>query len=230
MKLPLIVSLPHAGLEIPDELKDYCILSDEEIVKDGDEGAWEIYQELEATVEAFQTTDIARAFVDINRAADDIRLDGVVKTHTTWNQPVCNRELPAELVETLIEKYWKPYHENLSKLSRKGVKLGIDCHTMAAVGPPVGPDTGKKRPAICLSNAEGTCPEDLIMRMADCFEDAFREKVRINDPFTGGYIIRTHASELPWVQIEISRGDFMSVAEKKARTLSAINTLGAQLL
>jgi formiminoglutamase len=196
MKLPYLVSLPHAGLEVPEELKEYCILNHDDIVKDGDEEAYEIYSELEKIVEAFQTTTIARAFVDMNRPKDDIRLDGVVKTHTIWDQPIYNQEIPIPLINKLIDKYWKPYHENLSRLSRSHIKLGIDCHTMAATGPPIGPDTGKKRPLVCLSNANKTCPDDWIKRMAECFENMLNYEVKINDPFTGGYIIREHSTEI----------------------------------
>lgn len=224
MKLPFLVSLPHAGLDTPDELKEYCVLSHEGIVKDGDEQAWDIYSGLESIVEGFQTTSIARAFVDLNRASDDIRLDGVVKTHTTWNQPIYNRKLENDIIELLIAKYWKPYHEALSRLGRKEIKLGIDCHTMAAIGPPVGPDTGKVRPAVCLSNSHSTCPDEWIQLMKKCFEDAFNEKVRINDPFTGGYITKYHSTEMPWIQIEISRGDFMSVSRKEELVLEALTS------
>lgn len=222
MKLPFLVSLPHAGLDVPEELEDYCILSHNEIVKDGDEQAWEIYSELEALAESFQTTNIARAFVDLNRAPDDIRLDGVVKTHTIFNQPIYDRPLPDALIKTLIKKYWMPYHEGLTRLSSHGVKLGIDCHTMASVGPLVGPDTGKPRPAVCLSNAYGTCPEQWIQIMKDCFESTIKDEVRINDPFAGGHIIRSHGNEIPWIQIEISRGDFMSIPQKREGVITAL--------
>jgi len=42
-----------------------------------------------------------------------------------------------------------------------GVMLGIDCHTMAAKGPPIGPDPGKERPLVCLSNARRDLPSKL---------------------------------------------------------------------
>lgn len=215
MKLPYLVSLPHAGLDVPEELKNYSILSQNDIIKDGDEGAWGIYHELENMVVAFQTTNIARAYVDLNRSENDICLDGVIKTHTIWNQPIYNRELPKKLIKDLINKYWKPYHKGLTKLSQLGVKLGIDCHTMAETGPPIGPDTGDKRPMVCLSNANNTCSDDWIMRMAKCFENAINYEVKINSPFTGGYIIKEHSSEIPWIQIEISRGDILTVDEKR---------------
>ena len=41
----------------------------------------------------------------------------------------------------------------------------------------------------------------------------------INHPFKGGYIIRSHAMKIPWIQIELSREDFFSLEEKSIRPL-----------
>jgi formiminoglutamase len=221
MKLPLLLSVPHAGLLIPDEVKELVTLSEQDIIEDGDKGAAEIYWPLEREVAAFVTTKVARAIVDMNRAEDDRRQDGIVKTHTCWNVPVYGEPLSEELVQILLERYYRPYHAKLSNFPN-GIKLGIDCHTMAAEGPPVGPDPGKTRPEICLSNADRTCPQDWLESLAECFGEAFESEVSINDPFKGGYIIRSHASELPWVQLELSRAPFLSNREKSERVIEAL--------
>lgn len=221
MTLPLLLSVPHAGLLVPHEVKELVILSKDEIIKDGDEGAAEIYWPLEKEVAAFVKTDAARAVVDMNRARDDRRKDGVVKSHTCWNVPVY-REFPAEeLIDILLEKYYKPYHSRLSRFPQ-GIRLGVDCHTMAAEGPPVGPDPGEARPAICLSNADGTCPQEWLESLAECFTETFEMEPSLNHPFNGGYIIRAHAIELPWVQLELSRAPFLTNPEKSNRVLEAL--------
>jgi N-formylglutamate amidohydrolase len=43
--------------------------------------------------------------------------------------------------KTLIEKYHRPYHQKLTRFAEQAI-LGVDCHTMAEKGPPVGPDSG----------------------------------------------------------------------------------------
>ena len=223
MTLPLLLSVPHAGLLVPPEVKDVVILSDKDIVDDGDSGAAEIYWPLENEAAAFVTTEAARAVVDMNRAEDDRRKDGIIKTHTCWDVPVYS-DFPAEdVIEKLLVKYYRPYHAQLSRVP-EGIKLGIDCHTMAAEGPPVGPDPGKIRPAICLSNADGTCPQDWIESLAELFGKAFEAEVSINHPFKGGYIIRAHASELPWVQLELSRAPFLTDPEKGKRILKSLTS------
>jgi N-formylglutamate amidohydrolase len=197
------------------------MLTEEEIIADGDEGASEIY-DLRGEVAAYVAADIARAIVDVNRKEDDRRLDGVVKTHTIWNVPVYRKPLREDIIETLLARYYRPYHEKLSALAVGDVLLGLDCHTMVSEAPPVGPEPGSPRPSLCLSNAEGTCPDEWTKGLAGVLERAFGLGVAINSPFTGGYIIRSHAGELPWVQLEVSRGRFMSPAEKRARLLRAL--------
>jgi N-formylglutamate deformylase len=229
MRLPILVSVPHAGLRVPDEVADRCILSPEEIARDGDEFASEIYA-LERDVAGFVTADVARAVVDLNRAEDDRRKDGVVKTHTCWDVPVYREALPEAVVEQLLERYHRPYHAELTRWADGRVRIGVDCHTMAAVGPPVGPDPGLERPWVCLSNADGTCPGHWLDGLRACFLAEFGGNVRINDPFTGGYITRMHAADMPWVQVEVSRGPFQSPPDKRARVQKALRAWARETL
>jgi N-formylglutamate deformylase len=221
MTLPLLLSTPHAGLWVPPEVADLVTLSEQQIIEDGDEGAAEIYRPLENDVAAFVTTEVARAIIDLNRAEDDRRQDGVIKTHTCWNVPVYAESLSDHLIEVLLEKYYRPYHAQLSQFP-EGIKLGVDCHTMAAKGPPIGPDPEQMRPAICLSNAAGSCPPEWLESLASCFSKTFEAEASINSPFKGGYIIRAHAKELPWVQLEISRAPFLTNREKCERILESL--------
>jgi N-formylglutamate amidohydrolase len=213
--------VPHAGLTVPPEAQPYCALTTGEIIQDGDEGAAEIYA-LESQVAAFVTTEIARAIVDMNREESDRRADGVVKTHTCWNVPVYHEFPPDDAIEALLARYYRPYHERLTAAARQNVVLGVDCHTMAAKGPPIGPRAGIERPRICLSNADGTCPQAWMKSLAGCFERSFECSISVNDPFKGGYLIRSHAGELPWVQLELSRAPFLTSEEKRERVLAAL--------
>ena len=220
MKLPILISVPHCGLEVPQEVKEINLLSSEEIARDGDEQAAEIYG-LAEHVKAYVTTPIARCFVDLNRAQTDRGADGVVKTHTCWQVPIYREPLHEALVQVLLEKYYHPYHQQISQHAAQ-VKLGIDCHTMAAVGPPVGPDAGLPRPAVCLSNADNAFPQSWMKQLAQCMQKAFDTPISLNHPFKGGYITRTHAKEIPWVQLELSRGSFCSVPEKQEKVWQGI--------
>ncbi len=225
MTLPFLISVPHGGLWVPPEVEDLCILTPEQVAKDGDEGAAKIYAFADQ-VAAHVTAKVARAIVDPNRAPNDFSKDGVIKTHTCWNKPIYRRALPPETRRTLLERYWRPYHAELSRRADHGVILGVDCHTMAAQAPPVSPDSGAQRPPLCLSNGDGTtCPPKVFAQVAQAFEKAFAFPVSRNTPFRGGYIIHAHAHEVPWVQLELSRAPFASPSEKRAAILAALRDL-----
>lgn len=228
MTLPLAISLPHAGFSVPPEVADLCLLSREQIARDGDEGAREVYAGLEGEVAAFVDTPVGRAIVDPNRAPDDLRADGVVKTHTCFREPVYREPLAPDRVKALLERYYHPYHARLAGAARTGVELGVDCHTMLSQAPPIDAHPGRERPAICLSDGCGaTCPGALVEALARCLERAFGRPVSRNDPFGGGYIVRRHAAELPWVQLELSRAAFASDVEKAARVRAALRAFCA---
>ncbi|MHC4138397.1 MAG: N-formylglutamate amidohydrolase [Planctomycetota bacterium] len=220
-KLPLLISVPHAGLAIPPEVEPFNLLTPDKIIADGDEGSREIYA-IKELVNTFVTTDIARAFVDVNRKENDLSKDGVVKTHTCWNIPVYKSPLSPTLIKQLLDRYYFPYHAQLTNSAGKDTMLAIDCHTMASSGPPVGPDIGLVRPMVCLSNADGTCPEEWFYLLADCLCEAFGCKVSLNKPFRGGYIIRHHSKEISWLQLELSRNPSLSIEYKRNAVVSAL--------
>jgi len=220
-KLPLLISVPHAGLSIPPEVGLSNLLTPDQIIADGDEGSREIYA-IEELVNKFVTTDIARAFVDVNRKENDLSKDGVVKTHTCWDIPVYKSPLSPTLIKQLLGHYYFPFHAQLTNSTGKEVMLAIDCHTMASSGPPVGPDPESVRPMVCLSNADGTCPEEWFCLLADCLSEAFSCEVSLNKPFRGGYIIRHHANEISWLQLELSRDNSLSNEYKRNAVISAL--------
>lgn len=221
-KLPIFLSIPHAGLSVPPEVQSICLLNEDQIRKDGDEGASEIYA-IEEHVQAAISTDIARAFVDLNRAEDDLRPDGVVKTTTIWGESIYRETLNDELIETLIQRYHRPYHDQLRRAADSEARLFVDCHTMADEGPPVGPDTGQKRPLVCLGDCQGTSlPPEWSDWLMSAFRESFGDDVTLNQPFSGGYITQTQKQHAPWIQLEFSRTSAVPDTEKRKGLLHAL--------
>lgn len=221
---PLLISIPHGGTGMPIELKSRVCITEKDLFDDMDPYTREIYHP-GSRVMAITTTDIARAFIDLNRAADDRppkNPDGVVKSMTCFKKPIykIGREPDDRLTGQLLEKYYYPYHEKLKTLSGEpGIKLALDCHSMAASPPPIAPDAGRdnleKRPLICLGDVNGrACDRATTEKLAVCFRDAFgleKTDVSIDLPFSGGYITRTYGNKpLPWVQVEMNRSMYLS--------------------
>ncbi len=226
---PVVLSIPHGGTAAPVELQGRVSLDRYGIHDDSDPFVREIYDLGERVAEVI-STDIARAFVDLNRAPDDLppaNPDGLVKTLTCVGQPIYTpgKELDARLIARLIDTYYTPYHARLERAVQKpGLVLGIDCHSMLPVGPPIGPDTGQPRPMICVGNARGrACPTELAERFAACLRAAFclePHQVSLNQPFGGGYITRTYGGNpVPWLQVEMNRALYLDPRWFERRTL-----------
>ena len=233
MKLPVLLSVPHGGLLIPEELADYTLFTEKLIKIDSDSGSKAIYHPLERHVAGFVTIPYARCFVDMNRADDDRRSDGVVKTHAAWGHKLYHTTPPEETFQAVIGRYHTPYHQRLSELAlSSGAKLGVDCHTMCEFAPPNAPDSeGVERPMVCLSDKRGeSISAEWMDRLMYWFGQAFEGfEVRKNSPFSGGYITRRHMTELPFIQIEISRTNKISDAEKGIRVLEALTNFSTEM-
>lgn len=220
-KLPVLISVPHGGSEIPSEIANRVCITPKDQFEDGDALTREIYG-IKNEVLAYVEGNIARAFVDLNRDANDRppkNPDGVVKSMTCLGKPIYHRdqELNDDLTDLLLKKYYLPYHQSIRTTldCKKNLKLMLDCHTMEAVGPKISPDPGKVRPKFCLGNNHGkSCPAEMVQRMAHCIKIAFAlndDDVIINKPFAGGFITQTYANKpIPCIQIEMSRNLYLA--------------------
>ena len=219
-KLSVLLSIPHGGTKKPPELEKLLCITDQDLFDDSDPFVIEIY-ELSDKVQRVITTDIARAFVDLNRSINDLppkNPDGLIKSSTCYQKPIYlqGKEPDATLRETLIKKYYQPYHRLIQQSLRElDLQLCLDCHSMAEIAPNISPDGGnKKRPLFCLSNQDGkTSSQNMINILADCISESFsieRNEVSLNDPFHGGYITKTYGTNvIPWIQIEMNRSLYL---------------------
>ena len=220
MSFPVLLSIPHGGDQIPPELSNFVVISKQDMLADSDAYTREIYG-IQDQVAFVVETSIARVFVDLNRASTDLppaNPDGIVKSQSCHGVQVYRDEiwLNQSLVNTLLEKYYHPYHLKIQSVltQHKNLELMIDCHSMEAIGPVVGPDPGIERPAICLGSRHGqSCSPATIKHMARAMCRAFdleKEQVTIDQPFAGGYITRSYGNNpLPCIQIELNRGLYL---------------------
>ena len=224
MTLPVLLSIPHGGDRTPPEAASLSALDDAGIFSDGDACTREIY-DLGDAVAAVHQAEVARAFVDLNRAPEDRppdNPDGVVKSLTADRIAVWRGggAPPGDLANTLVARYWRPYHDRLAELATdRTLRVAFDCHSMAEFAPAIAPRPGEPRPRFCLSNAGGaTASASLLADLADALAGAFdcpREEIRLNDPFQGGHITRRHGASFaaggtPWVQIEMNRNWYLA--------------------
>lgn len=212
-KLPFLVSIPHGGLQIPEEVNKINILSDKDLLMDSDAFTQQIYAS-EKFVKYEIKTEIARAYVDLSREEFKIApeyKDGLIKSHTCYNKKIYSSQPDKKLQALLIEKYYSPYHENLSELLNDSeLILALDCHSMAETGPDISPDKGKERPLINLGDNMNMSANPLYTKLLkQAFTDVFgfeKDDISINKPFKGGYITRKYGKNpVDVIQIEMNR-------------------------
>ena len=220
-KLPILLSIPHGGTKRPPELDGHLCITEHDQFDDSDPFVVEIY-DLRDKAQRVIKTEIARAFVDLNRSLQDLppkNPDGLLKSMTCYQKPIYinGKEPNDSLTRMLIEMYYKPYHRDIQKnIHELELQLCLDCHSMAEVAPEISPDRNKKkRPLFCLSNQDGkTSSQDMIDLLAYCISDSFsieRNEISLNDPFHGGHITKTYGNNpVPWIQVEMNRSMYLS--------------------
>ena len=220
-KLPILLSIPHGGTRKPSELEGHLSITNKDLFDDSDPFVIELY-DLGDKIQRVIKTDIARAFVDLNRSIDDMppnNPDGLIKSKTCYDKPIyTNGKEPDDSLKTmLIELYYNPYHQAIQKsLDELDLQLCLDCHSMAATAPYFSPDkTQSKRPLFCISNNDGqTSSQEMIELLADSISKSYfidRDDISINDPFHGGHITKTYGNKpLPWIQVEMNRSLYLS--------------------
>ncbi|QKS70426.1 N-formylglutamate amidohydrolase [Paenalkalicoccus suaedae] len=230
-KLPIFVSVPHGGTKVPEGLRNKLLLSELEIVHDGDTWTGELF-DFKELAHVFVSQSVARIVVDMNRAPGDLpphNVDGVVKTVAVTGENVWKPSLSEEEIRDLVETIHAPYHEAMREGLLQPISFGVDCHTMLAESPVIGGGEAITRPLFCISNRGGedgieedepvTASPAFMHRMRELIEEAFAdygidgvELCVINAPFKGGYVTQLHGAQTdkPFVQLEINRRLYMS--------------------
>ena len=214
-KIPFLITIPHGGQDTPPELKNMVALNNDDMLADGDAFTTDIY-DIPEKYTACIKTNIARAFIDMNRPMDQLPPDfpdGIIKSMTCYKKSVYlpEKQPSPSLVSQLIRNYYLPFHQKIQKtIQQKNILIGLDCHSMAGTSPPISSKPGISRPKICLSNNFGkSCNHEIITLLSDCFKEVFlfkQNEVMINSPFSGGHIIQTYGNQpKPWIQIELNR-------------------------
>ena len=214
---PILVSIPHGGSAVPEEVADCVALTEEELLGYTDLYTLDIYK----VDNVYLTIDpTSRVIVDPNRAPDDISreyeqsAEGVIVL-TTWDGKKVYKdgaEPGQEMADLLIQRYHEPYHSKIEEVMPQ-VQFLIDGHSYLPVGPKLKKDSGQPRPDINLGNMNySSCSREHTVFFREFFEER-GYSVGINFPYTGKYILGHHCHRrrippflVPGIQVEINQG------------------------
>lgn len=226
-RLPVLLSVPHAGRDYPDWLvdlsrngrKSLTALEDPLV----DRLVWRAMGQGAGAVIA----QAPRAAVDCNRAEDEIDPAiirghrrtrpsprargglGIVPSRTAadgnlWRQPIGSDEL-----ERRLESAYLPYHRAIEEqlslvVARFGCALLLDCHSMP-------PSKGAAQVVFGDRFGRSAAPWLTAQALAVATEAGFTAAA--NDPFAGGHVLDRHGSPhtgVHAIQIEVDRRCYLT--------------------
>jgi len=198
--MKVVCHIPHASLTVPDDVREQFVLSDEELWVElklmTDRFTDELFGEVlaDATDVIFP---VSRLVVDPERFEDDVDEPmasvgmGVIYEQTSAKAPL-RREISSIERKQLIDSYYRPHHDRLTKAVREAVHNGeqclvLDCHSFPSKALPYELDNSLDRLEICLGTDEFHTPDWITDLAARTFQDA-GFSVAINEPFAGALV------------------------------------------
>ncbi len=226
-RVPLLISLPHVGTEIPPEVAERLVpraLASEDT-------DWHLEQLYRPIAEKLGASLIvprySRYVIDLNRPPDDQPLypgasggTGLVPTRFFTDDPLYlpGAEPDATAIAARREAYWKPYHDALAaELARlraeHGHALLFDGHSIRSELPWL---FEGQLPALNLGTADGaSCAPAITERLAALLAAQTQFSQVVNGRFKGGYITRHYGQPsqgVHAVQLEMCQRCYMSEA------------------
>jgi len=220
---PLLISLPHDGSHIPDDIAARMRPNAQRSV-DTDWHVGRLYEPLARALGASVIRPVAsRYVVDLNRPADGHALypgkreTGLVSTIGFDGEPLYldGAEPTAEEMQRRVNAYWRPYHEALSQeLDRLRAEHGRvvlwDGHSIRSHVPML---FEGRLPDFNLGTADGaSCSPSLQEKLAGVLEAQSHYSYAVNGRFKGGYITRHYGQPergVQAVQLELSQLNYM---------------------
>jgi N-formylglutamate deformylase len=241
-KVPFILSVPHCGIEFPDEIKDDYKLELRNAPDDTDWFVQDLYNfatELGITI---IYAKYSRWVIDLNRDPESKPLynDGRIITALTTTTDFFGNKIyvsedhepnEAEINRRLTHYYW-PYYEKITSLLSERIEefgkvLLWDAHSIRELVPTIRAD---KFPEMILGNNEEKTASKLIIETAlsELKKGAF--EVSHNYPFKGGHITRyfgkpeenTHALQLEMNKILYMNDDELVYNNERAEAVRTI--------
>jgi N-formylglutamate deformylase len=220
-ELPLLISMPHDGRDIPADVRDR--MTDAGLaIPDTDWHVAQLYAFVDEIGASTVVANYSRYVVDLNRAADDAPLyegqvaTGLCPTITFAGDRIYRSGEPKEAeVTERVAQFWQPYHQyirdTLDRLRAKhGFALLWDAHSIPSVVPRL---FDGELPELNLgSNNMRSCHQSIEHAVA-AVATSSTHSAAVNGRFKGGYITRHYGEpdkRIHALQLEIAQRAYMN--------------------
>jgi N-formylglutamate deformylase len=249
----IVIASPHSGRNYRSSVKEQSILDPITLRSSEDAFVDELMDFAPDLGIPLICSEIPRAFVDLNRARDEldsaiiegIRPNGqnprvisglgVIPRVVANGKEIYSGKLSKEAAFERLEKFWDPYHSKLSELLDRayrqfGYSILIDAHSMPHEAI-LNASTGFHTSQLVLGDRYGaSCSPDIVNNLTMLISKNGLHTSR-NIPFSGAYIVQKYGRpELNRhaIQLEIDRSMYMD--ERKIQKLEKFFKLKNKLL
>jgi len=220
--IPLLVSMPHVGTDIPDDIA--ATMAPAATAKaDTDWHLVKLYDFLGALGASTLSARWSRYVIDLNRPQENTNLypgqdtTGLCPVDTFHREPLYldGRQPDEAEVQRRLAAYWQPYHTQLRAelerlLSIHGKVVLWDAHSIASVVPRF---FEGKLPDLNFGTADGaSCDKAMTDAIAGVARADERYTVAVNGRFKGGHITRFYgqpAKGVHAIQLEMCQSTYM---------------------
>ena len=239
IKVPLIAHIPHASLFIPSELRPSLLIDNEalkgELLLLTDRYADELFSCIYEIGGISFICNFSRMIVDVERFEDDqvemMSKKGMGAVYTKTSRGMDLRvDIRTQDGQTLIERFYRPYHEAFEQEVQNLLALFeecliMDCHSFSSNPLPFELDQDPQRPDICIGTDSFHTPPRLIETIEE-FSNRTDLRISFNKPYEGTYVPLKYLGiekRVSSVMIEINRKLYMD--ENTGEKLSAFNQM-----
>ncbi|TDT72952.1 N-formylglutamate deformylase [Litoreibacter halocynthiae] len=232
----MVFASPHSGRNYSHAFLRRTVLDDLQIRSSEDAFVDRLVAPAAKYGSPFLAANMPRAFLDLNRACDELdpavvqgvrrpghnpRIAsglGVIPRVVANGRAIYAGKLSMEEASTRIEQYWHPYHKCLGNLMEEtnrtfGRAVLVDFHSMPHEAVQSVALVGFARPEVVLGDRFGAAAGgDIVDRIETIFLEAGL-RVSRNAPFAGAYITQVYGRPSRGhhaIQIEIDRALYMN--------------------
>ncbi len=226
---PVIISVPHAGRDYPDDMALLARLPPSRLIALEDRFADCLVQGASKRNFQILVAQTPRAWIDLNRSEQDfdpelVQQDrvmhflsakvrgglGIIPRRIQNGGDIWRGKIGAAAFEARLADSYRPYHEELAAMiaearGRFGIAVVIDLHSM----PPLVPSGDRAPPAQCvIGDRYGQSASSRFSDVALSVAEANSIPAALNAPYAGGYILERHCApqrNIHGLQVEIDR-------------------------
>ena len=248
----IVIAAPHSGRNYLSSVKEQSILDPITLRSSEDAFVDELMDFAPALGIPLICSEIPRAFVDLNRARDELdpaiiegikpnRQNprvisglGVIPRVVANGKEIYSGKLAKETAIERLENFWDPYHSKLAELLDRarqqfGYSILIDTHSMPHEAI-LNASSSFRTSQIVLGDRYGaTCAPEIINDLIKLISKNGLRASR-NIPFSGAYIVQKYGSpglNRHAIQLEIDRSIYMD--ERKIQKLEKFHKLKNKL-